>query len=51
MPPTPTSMRIAASPCEVGGFALPKGSTIFFSPFMTHRFQAFLGAFFRYLGE
>jgi cytochrome P450 len=37
MPPTPTSMRIAASPCEVGGFALPKGSTIFFSPFMTHR--------------
>jgi cytochrome P450 len=37
LPPTPTSMRIAASPCEVGGFALPRGSTIFFSPFMTHR--------------
>lgn len=37
LPPTPTSMRIAASPCEVGGFALPKGSTIFYSPFMTHR--------------
>ncbi len=37
LPPTPTSMRIAASPCEVGGFALPKGSTIFFSPFLTHR--------------
>lgn len=37
LPPTPTSMRIAASPCEVGGFALPKGSIIFFSPFMTHR--------------
>src|SRR5215472_13846081 len=30
-------MRIAASPCEVGGFALPKGATIFFSPFITHR--------------
>jgi cytochrome P450 len=37
LPPTPTSMRIAASPCEVGGFALPKGSTIFYSPFVTHR--------------
>jgi cytochrome P450 len=37
LPPTPTSMRIAASACEVGGFALPKGSTIFFSPFLTHR--------------
>src|SRR5581483_6417675 len=37
LPPAPTSMRIAASQCEVGGFALPKGSTIFFSPFMTHR--------------
>src|SRR6266567_8358722 len=37
LPPTPTSMRIAASPCEVGGFALPRGSMIFFSPFMTHR--------------
>ncbi len=36
LPPTPTSMRIAASPCEVGGFALPKGSTIFYSPFITH---------------
>lgn len=37
LPPTPTSMRIAASTCEVGGFALPKGATIFFSPFLTHR--------------
>src|SRR5581483_7547259 len=37
LPPAPTSMRIAAAPCEVGGFALPKGSTIFFSPFITHR--------------
>lgn len=37
LPPTPTSMRIAASPCEVGGFALPEGATIFFSPFVTHR--------------
>ena len=37
LPPTPTSMRIAASSCEVGGFTLPKGSTIFFSPFLTHR--------------
>jgi cytochrome P450 len=35
--PVPTDMRIAASPCEVGGFALPKGATIFFSPFVTHR--------------
>ena len=32
LPPAPTSMRIAASPC-----ALTKGATIFFSPFMTHR--------------
>ncbi|MBO0778814.1 MAG: cytochrome P450 [Ktedonobacteraceae bacterium] len=37
LPPAPTSMRIAAEPCEVGGFALPKGSTIFYSPFITHR--------------
>ena len=37
LPPTPTSMRIAASPCEVGGFALPRGAVIFFSPFITHR--------------
>jgi cytochrome P450 len=37
LPPTPTSMRIAASPCEIGGFEIPKGSTIFYSPFVTHR--------------
>jgi cytochrome P450 len=37
LPPTPTSMRLAASACELGGFALPKGSTIFYSPFITHR--------------
>lgn len=37
VPPTPTSMRIAAAPCEVGGFAVPKGAIIFFSPFVTHR--------------
>lgn len=37
MPPTPTSMRIAAAPCEMGGFALPKGAIVFFSPFLTHR--------------
>lgn len=37
LPPTPTSMRIAASACELGGYALPKGSTIFYSPFITHR--------------
>lgn len=37
LPPTPTSMRIAASACEVGGFALPTGAIIFFSPFGTHR--------------
>ncbi len=37
LPPTPTSMRITASPCEIGGFALPGGATIFYSPFVTHR--------------
>jgi cytochrome P450 len=38
LPPTPTSMRTTAAPCELGGFALPKGATIFYSPFLTHRF-------------
>ena len=37
LPPTPTSMRTTAAPCELGGFALPKGATIFYSPFLTHR--------------
>jgi cytochrome P450 len=37
LPPAPTSMRLAAAPCEVGGFALPKGASIFYSPFVTHR--------------
>ncbi|QBD80850.1 cytochrome P450 [Ktedonosporobacter rubrisoli] len=37
LPPAPISMRTAAEACELGGYALPKGATIFFSPFMTHR--------------
>lgn len=37
LPPTPTSMRTTAAPCELDGFALPKGATIFYSPFLTHR--------------
>jgi cytochrome P450 len=37
LPPAPVLLHIAASPCEVDGFALHKGSTIFLSPFVTHR--------------
>jgi cytochrome P450 len=29
--------RKTTAPCELGGFALPEGATVFISPFITHR--------------
>jgi cytochrome P450 len=37
LPPAPIGIRIAAAPCELGGYALPKGANIFYSEFITHR--------------
>ncbi|MDR6224085.1 cytochrome P450 [Desmospora profundinema] len=37
LPPASIGMRITGSPCVLGGFFLPKGSNIFYSPFVTHR--------------
>jgi len=37
LPPVSMKMRIAAEPCELGGYALPKGAIVYYSPFVTHR--------------
>lgn len=37
LPPASIGIRIATAPCNLGGFALPKGSTVFYSQFVTHR--------------
>lgn len=37
LPPASIGLRSTAAPCELGGFALPKGATIFYSEFVTHR--------------
>ncbi len=37
LPPAPIGVRTAAVACELGGYALPDGATIFYSEFITHR--------------
>ncbi|GAB3206175.1 cytochrome P450 [Marinactinospora thermotolerans] len=37
LPPTPLSMRYAAEECELGGYRIPAGATVFYSPYVTHR--------------
>lgn len=37
MPPASLLVRQSTAPFELGGFALPAGTTIFLSPFITHR--------------
>ena len=37
LPPAPIGIRVAAVPCELGGYALPRGATVIFSEFVTHR--------------
>jgi cytochrome P450 len=37
LPPAALGIRIASAPCELGGYALPRGATIFYSEFVTHR--------------
>jgi cytochrome P450 len=40
LPPAPIGVRIAAEACELGGYALPKGTTVFYNEFVTHRMPA-----------
>jgi cytochrome P450 len=37
LPPAPIGIRVAAVPCELGGYALPRGANVIFSEFVTHR--------------
>ena len=37
LPPASISVRSTAAPCELGGFALPEGANIIYSPYVTHR--------------
>ncbi|MEC0256328.1 cytochrome P450 [Paenibacillus lautus] len=37
LPPASIGTRITAAPCELDGYALPAGTNIFFSQFITHR--------------
>ncbi|HEX6290951.1 MAG TPA: cytochrome P450 [Herpetosiphonaceae bacterium] len=37
LPPAPIGIRVASAPSELGGYAVPKGATIIFSEFITHR--------------
>jgi cytochrome P450 len=37
LPPAIIGIRTAAVPCELGGYALPQGTNIFYSEFITHR--------------
>jgi cytochrome P450 len=44
MPPASLLVRRSTAPCELGGFALPAGTTIFLSPFITHRMPEYWDA-------
>lgn len=37
LPPALVGMRVAAAPCELAGYELPKGTTVLYSEFITHR--------------
>ncbi|MBV9786787.1 MAG: cytochrome P450 [Chloroflexi bacterium] len=37
LPPAGLGMRVAAEPTELGGYALPKGTTVIYSELVTHR--------------
>lgn len=37
LPPASIGVRVATAPCELGGFALPKGASIIYSEFITQR--------------
>ena len=37
LPPAIVGLRVAAAPCELGGYELPKGTTVLYSEFITHR--------------
>jgi cytochrome P450 len=37
LPPAAIGARVASAPCELGGFALPKGASIIYSEFITQR--------------
>ncbi len=37
LPPASIGIRIASAPCDLGGFTLPKGASIIYSEFVTHR--------------
>lgn len=37
LPPIVYAPRATAAPCEIGGYALPRGSTVMYSHYITHR--------------
>jgi cytochrome P450 len=37
LPPAPIGIRQTAHECELGGYTLPKGATVFYSELVTHR--------------